>query len=283
MTSERNRVERYDPAAIEPRWQARWAELGLHRTDLDDATRPTYYLLTMYDYPSGDLHVGHWYVKTPTDALARYRRMQGDNVFFPVGFDAFGLPAENAAIKNRIHPAQWTYREHRQHAPPAAEHGRVVRLGRRGRHLRPDVLPLEPVALPALPGGRPGLPRDGAGRLVPQRRDARPRAGRGRRPALLALRRAGREARPGPVVPADHEVRRRAPRLQRHRLAGAGPDHADELDRPVSEGAEVVFRSAPDAHHRRRRRDPRLHHAARHAVRGDLHGPRARSTRSSSG
>ena len=110
MTSDRTRIERYDPAAIEPRWQARWAELGLYRTDLDDTSRPPYYLLTMYDYPSGDLHVGHWYVKTPTDALARYRRMHGDNVFFPVGFDAFGLPAENAAIKNRIHPAEWTYR-----------------------------------------------------------------------------------------------------------------------------------------------------------------------------
>jgi leucyl-tRNA synthetase len=110
MTTERTRSERYDPSAIEPRWQARWDELGLHRTNLDDTTRPTYYLLTMYDYPSGNLHVGHWYVKTPTDALARYHRMLGQNVFFPVGFDAFGLPAENAAIKNRIHPAEWTAR-----------------------------------------------------------------------------------------------------------------------------------------------------------------------------
>ncbi len=110
MTTERTRIERYDPSAIEPRWQARWAELGLHRTDLEDTSRPPYYLLTMYDYPSGNLHVGHWYVKTPTDALGRFRRMQGHNVFFPVGFDAFGLPAENAAIKNRIHPAEWTER-----------------------------------------------------------------------------------------------------------------------------------------------------------------------------
>jgi len=110
VTTERTRIERYDPAAIEPRWQARWAELGLHRTDLSDTSRAPYYLLTMYPYPSGDLHVGHWYIVTPTDALARYRRMHGDNVFFPIGFDGFGLPAENAAIKNRIHPAEWTYR-----------------------------------------------------------------------------------------------------------------------------------------------------------------------------
>jgi leucyl-tRNA synthetase len=110
MVAERNPIDRYDPATIEPRWQARWAELGLHRTDLRDRSRPKYYLLTMYPYPSGDLHIGHWYIKTPTDAIARYRRMNGLNVFFPIGFDAFGLPAENAAIKHGIHPADWTMR-----------------------------------------------------------------------------------------------------------------------------------------------------------------------------
>ncbi len=104
----RDRITRYDPAAIEPRWQAKWDELRLYATDLQDDSRPRYYLLTMYDYPSGSLHIGHWYVKTPTDAIGRYRRMRGENVFMPVGFDAFGLPAENAAIKNRIHPRDWT-------------------------------------------------------------------------------------------------------------------------------------------------------------------------------
>jgi leucyl-tRNA synthetase len=107
-TESRTRVERYDPAAIEPRWQARWAELGLHDTDLHETGRPKYYLLTMYPYPSGDLHIGHWYIVTPSDALARFRRMHGYNVFFPIGFDAFGLPAENAAIRNGGHPFTWT-------------------------------------------------------------------------------------------------------------------------------------------------------------------------------
>jgi leucyl-tRNA synthetase len=108
VTTQRTRIEQYSPTEIEPRWQARWEELGLHRTDLDDDSRPRYYLLTMYPYPSGDLHIGHWYIKTPTDAIARFRRMHGDNVFLPIGFDAFGLPAENAAIKNQVHPRAWT-------------------------------------------------------------------------------------------------------------------------------------------------------------------------------
>jgi leucyl-tRNA synthetase len=105
--SERTRIERYDPVSIEPRWQARWDELGLYKTDLTN-THKRFYLLTMYPYPSGDLHIGHWYIKTPTDAIARFHRMHGENVFLPIGFDAFGLPAENAAIKNKINPRDWT-------------------------------------------------------------------------------------------------------------------------------------------------------------------------------
>jgi leucyl-tRNA synthetase len=103
----RGGIDRYDPAAIEPRWQARWDELALYRTNLENQ-RDRYYLLTMYPYPSGDIHIGHWYIKTPTDAIARYQRMHGKNVFLPIGFDAFGLPAENAAIKNNINPRDWT-------------------------------------------------------------------------------------------------------------------------------------------------------------------------------
>ena len=108
--TEQTRIERYDPTAIEPRWQQRWAETGLYRTDLHDDSRPKFYLLTMYPYPSGDIHIGHWYIVTPTDAIARFHRMHGENVFLPIGFDAFGLPAENAAIKNNINPRDWTMR-----------------------------------------------------------------------------------------------------------------------------------------------------------------------------
>ncbi len=98
----------YNPAEIEPKWQQRWNADGLYNANIDPS-RPKYYALTMLPYPSGDLHIGHWYAMTPSDARARFKRMCGYNVLFPMGFDAFGLPAENAAIKHRVHPKQWTY------------------------------------------------------------------------------------------------------------------------------------------------------------------------------
>ncbi len=100
-------ADKYIPQEIEPRWQAQWAADGLYAT-VEDPDRQKFYFLTMLPYPSGDLHIGHWYAMTPSDAAARYRRMTGYNVFFPIGFDAFGLNAENAAIKHGIHPHKWT-------------------------------------------------------------------------------------------------------------------------------------------------------------------------------
>lgn len=102
-------ADRYEPRAIESRWQARWEADDLYRAP-DDDPRPKWYALTMFPYPSGDLHTGHWYAMAPSDVAARYRRMLGYNVMFPMGFDSFGLPAENAAIKNGSDPADWTYR-----------------------------------------------------------------------------------------------------------------------------------------------------------------------------
>ncbi len=98
----------YNPTESEQKWQAKWEEAKLHHTDLQNAKKP-YYSLVMFPYPSGDkLHVGHWYNFAPADSHARFMRMQGYDVFCPMGFDAFGLPAENHAIKKGEHPDGFT-------------------------------------------------------------------------------------------------------------------------------------------------------------------------------
>ncbi|HUH98652.1 MAG TPA: leucine--tRNA ligase [Anaerolineales bacterium] len=98
----------YNPQVIEKSWQARWQEDKLYRSVIDHS-RPKHYALTMLPYPSGDLHIGHWFSMIPPDTRARFKRMQGYNVLFPMGFDAFGLNAENAAIKDGIHPMKRTF------------------------------------------------------------------------------------------------------------------------------------------------------------------------------
>jgi leucyl-tRNA synthetase len=100
--------DRYTPQTVEAKWQKRWEETGLYRTELHPG-RTKFYFLTMFPYPSADLlHLGHWYVMTGSDVGARFKRMQGYDVLFPIGFDAFGLPAENAAIRHGIHPRIYT-------------------------------------------------------------------------------------------------------------------------------------------------------------------------------
>ncbi|MXX92168.1 MAG: leucine--tRNA ligase [Chloroflexi bacterium] len=101
--------DRYDHGEIEPRIRELWDGADIYRWNPDDTTRPKWFVQSMFPYPSGDLHIGHWFAFSGGDAAARFKRMEGYNVLHPQGFDAFGLPAENAAIRGNVHPSVWTY------------------------------------------------------------------------------------------------------------------------------------------------------------------------------
>ncbi len=103
-------MNKYNAVKIEKKWRKFWEKTKLYQVKNKIKGKDNFYHLVMFPYPSGDLHIGHWYNFAPADVYARFKKMQGFNVLSPIGFDAFGLPAENAAMKHNIHPKVWTYK-----------------------------------------------------------------------------------------------------------------------------------------------------------------------------
>jgi leucyl-tRNA synthetase len=137
MTAET--ADRFDPRAIQDKWQQRWATMDIFSASDDpEDPRPRTYLLDMFPYPSGDLHMGHAEAYALGDAMARYYTLRGHNVLHPIGWDAFGLPAENAAIRNNTHPADWTYANIEVQAASFRQYGVSFDWSRRLQTCDPD-------------------------------------------------------------------------------------------------------------------------------------------------
>ena len=227
----------------------------------------------MFPYPSGaGLHVGHPEGYTATDIVARFKRATGHNVLHPMGWDAFGLPAEQYAIQTGKHPAETTRANRRQLPPSAQGAGVLVRLAPRGRHLRSGLLPVDPVDLQEAPRAGAGLRVERAGLVV---RGARHRARPTTRWSTGAASAATTPASGGRCASGCSRSPSMPSACSTTSTASSGPtslkDDAARVDRPQRRRRDRLRRRGS------RRQAAGLHDPARHAVRGVVHGARARA------
>ena len=275
-------AEGYDVQAIEASWQRRWRDERTYEIDNDDP-RPPFYVLCMYPYPSGPAHMGHVRNYTFGDLIVRYRTMHGHGVLSPIGFDSFGLPAENAAIKSGEHPRTFTEARIAELTSSLERIGAIYDWRRLVKSHDPQYIRWTQWIFLQAARSRPRLPEDGAGQLVPGLPDgARQRAGPGRRD-VRAVGRRRREARPRAVVLQDHRVRRpTARRPRRAGLARARRHDATQLDRPLGGRRVRHGRVRRRGHAATRRGHAGVHDPSRHELRNDLRRRSRPSTRWSS-
>ena len=250
-----------------------WDELEPFRAGAPGDTRPRKYILDMFPYPSGDLHMGHAEAFGYGDIVARYWRHQGFDVLHPVGWDSFGLPAENAAIKRGIDPRGWTYENIEQQKRSFRQYAPSFDWSRELHTSDPEYYKWNQWLFLKLYEKGIAYRKAGLGQLVPERPDgARQRAGHRR--ALRALRRSSSRRSAHAVVLPDHRLRRppaRRPQPARGRLAVEGASRCSATG--------SAARPAPTSTSRSRGATSavtRVHDPPRHALRRDLHGRRAR-------
>ena len=228
--------QHYDPREVQDKWLARWDGMDLFRASDDpDDDRPRTYLLDMFPYPSGDLHMGHAEAYAIADAIARYYFHRGYNVLHPIGWDAFGLPAENAAIRNNTHPADWTYANIETQAASFRRYAVSFDWSRRLATCDPEYYRWNQWLFLRFYERGLAYRKDGYVNWCPVDQTVLANEQVDRR-QVRALRRRGDPAAADPVVLQDHRVRR--PAAGGHGAAGgqlARPGAADaaELDRPL--------------------------------------------------